>query len=84
MHHHGRMATLNTPDQAAEDGDEHRRSDSLDRLHRLRSAEEVLAVSRRMLDRLIERGDLDVVYVGAHRRITESSIQRYLTQHRHP
>lgn len=53
-----------------------------DRLNRPRAVEERLAISPRMLDRLIAQGDLDVVLIGAHRRITESSIQRYLDRHR--
>ena len=55
-----------------------------ERLNRLRAVADRLAMSDRMLDRLIADGELDVVLVGTHRRITESSIQRYLHRHRRP
>jgi excisionase family DNA binding protein len=42
-----------------------------------------LDMSRTTLAALVKAGELDVVYVGTHRRITESSIQRYLERHRH-
>lgn len=55
-----------------------------ERLNRLQAVTQRLAISDRMLDRLIADAELDVVLIGTHRRITESSIQRYLERHRRP
>jgi excisionase family DNA binding protein len=55
-----------------------------DQLHRPRAVMDRFDMSDRMLDRLIDEGELDVVLIGTHRRITESSIQRYLERHRRP
>jgi hypothetical protein len=55
-----------------------------DQLHRPRTVMDRFDMSDRMLDRLIGDGELDVVLIGTHRRITESSIQRYLERHRRP
>ncbi len=54
----------------------------LDKLHRPGRVCERLDVSRTTLNALVAAGELDVVMVGAHRRITEASVQQYIERHR--
>jgi len=56
----------------------------IERLNRVGRTCDRLDISRTTLDHLVEHRELDVVMVGAHRRITESSIQQYLVRHRRP
>jgi excisionase family DNA binding protein len=55
---------------------------TIDRLNRPGEVCDRFNISRTTLGALIAAGELDVVYIGAHRRITESSIQQYMERHR--
>lgn len=56
----------------------------VERLNRPGRVCERLDISRTTLDALIRDGELDVVRLGSHRRITESSIRHFLERHRRP
>lgn len=50
--------------------------------HRIEEAAELLAVSRRTIERLIACGELETVGQGRLRRVTHASIIAYQNRHR--
>lgn len=56
----------------------------IERHYRTRELCDLLAVSDDTITRLVQRGELDAVYVGSERRFSESAVKLYLQRHKVP